>query len=244
MNHEDRQALIQFNHAIITQYEASATPEAHWPDDVKKLASSLRLALASLKAEPFGRIYIDDSGDWAVSASMPAIRPCDDFHVYTVSPAPEDWKQRALEAEKLCARWKEEAIKAHEENEELQSPCNALAAENAVMLKLLTDISENHVEYFSEGEGYTFAGVPLDYVSEINMYVSRDVNAENPFPATDGYLNSVRAEGVEKLANEHQAIVAALNGDSLFSGSESKHAAIVAAALYFAAQLRAGKQND
>ena len=62
-------------------------------------------------------------------------------------------------------------------------------------------------------------------------------------PATDAYLNALRAEGVEMFANHHQAIVAALNGDSLFSGSESKHAAIVAAALYFAAQLRAGKES-
>ncbi|MGC0808997.1 hypothetical protein [Pantoea agglomerans] len=82
---------------------------------------------------------------------------------------------------------------------------DALAAENVLMLKLLTDISENHVEYFSESEGYTFAGVPLDYVSEINTYVSRDVNAENPFPATDAYLNSVRAEGVE-MVKAHPAI--------------------------------------
>lgn len=79
---------------------------------------------------------------------------------------------------------------------DLKAQSDALAAENVLMLKLLTDISENHVEYFSEGEGYTFAGVPLDYVSEINTYVSRDVNAENPFPATDAYLTSVRAEAV------------------------------------------------
>ncbi|EPY7255046.1 hypothetical protein ACXEI8_004741 [Klebsiella pneumoniae] len=73
-----------------------------------------------------------------------------------------------------------------------------LAAENLTMNRLLTDISDNHVEYFSEGEGYMFAGVPLDYVSEINMYVSRDVNAENPFPATDRILAAVEARGVEK----------------------------------------------
>ncbi|MDH8185082.1 hypothetical protein QIG30_28180, partial [Klebsiella pneumoniae] len=40
-----------------------------------------------------------------------------------------------------------------------------LAAENVVMIRLLTDISENHVEYYSEGEDGMFAGVPLDYVS-------------------------------------------------------------------------------
>lgn len=76
--------------------------------------------------------------------------------------------------------------------------CVQLAAENLTMNRLLTDISDNHVEYFSEGEGYMFAGVPLDYVSEINMYVSRDVNAENPFPATDRIVAEAEARGVEK----------------------------------------------
>ncbi|WP_277971792.1 hypothetical protein [Pantoea agglomerans] len=83
---------------------------------------------------------------------------------------------------------------------ELKADLDALAAENAVMLRLLTDISENHVEYFSEGESGMFAGVPLDYVSEINMYVSRDVNAENPFPTTDALINSVRADELGKVA--------------------------------------------
>ncbi|HBW1350732.1 hypothetical protein, partial [Klebsiella pneumoniae] len=72
-----------------------------------------------------------------------------------------------------------------------------LAAENVVMIRLLTDISENHVEYYSEGEDGMFAGVPLDYVSEINMYVSRDVNAENPFTATDRIVAGIKADGVE-----------------------------------------------
>ncbi|MBM6478471.1 hypothetical protein JSX94_16030 [Raoultella ornithinolytica] len=78
---------------------------------------------------------------------------------------------------------------------DLQDHLRQLAAENLTMIRLLTDISDNHVEYFSEGEGYMFAGVPLDYVSEINMYVSRDVNAENPFPATDRIYAGIKADG-------------------------------------------------
>lgn len=81
-----------------------------------------------------------------------------------------------------------------------------LAAENLTMNRLLTDISDNHVEYFSEGEGYMFAGVPLDYVSEINMYVSRDVNAENPFPGTDRIVAGIKADGVEMFAAYQRAI--------------------------------------
>ncbi|HBU6971560.1 TPA: hypothetical protein MC633_000044 [Raoultella planticola] len=84
------------------------------------------------------------------------------------------------------------------EGVDLQDHLRQLAAENLTMLRLLTDISENHMEYFSEGEDGMFAGVPLDYVSEINMYVSRDVNAENPFPATDAYLAGIKADGVEE----------------------------------------------
>jgi hypothetical protein len=119
-----------------------------------------------------------------------------------------------------------------------QKARDTLAAENAVMLRLLTDISENHVEYFSEGEGYTFAGVPLDYVSEINTYISRDVNAENPFPATDAYLNSVRAEGVEIFA---KTLRSRSEGFSESSSTALNYAATIADD--FAAQLRAGEPS-
>ncbi|HBY9692166.1 TPA: hypothetical protein MJA54_02575 [Klebsiella pneumoniae] len=84
--------------------------------------------------------------------------------------------------------------------EKLRAERDRLAAENMAMIRLLTDISDNHVEYLSEGEGTMFAGVPLDYVSEINMYVSRDVNAENPFPATDRIVAGIKADGVEEFA--------------------------------------------
>ncbi|HFN3851208.1 hypothetical protein HEN07_018500 [Escherichia coli] len=89
---------------------------------------------------------------------------------------------------------------------DLQDHLKQLVAENLTMIRLLTDISENHVEYFSEGEDAMFAGVPLDYVSEINMYVSHDVNAENPFPATDSILREAEARGVEKFASDQREI--------------------------------------
>lgn len=85
---------------------------------------------------------------------------------------------------------------AQEAAEKLVQECNALAAENGQMLRLLTNISENHDEYVNQDE-YLYAGVPMDYVSEINSYVSRDVDAENPFKETDAFLAEVRAQGVE-----------------------------------------------
>lgn len=108
-----------------------------------------------------------------------------------------------------------------------------LAAENMSMIRLLTDISDNHVEYFSEGEGTMFAGVPLDYVSEINMYVSRDVNAENPFPATDRIVAGIKADGVEEFAAKLR-----IPGDDQFFDALAKGGAL--AADDFAKQLREG----
>ncbi|WP_286863606.1 MULTISPECIES: hypothetical protein [Pantoea] len=126
----------------------------------------------------------------------------------------------------------------------LHTERDALAAENAVMLRLLTDISENHVEYFSEGEGYTFAGVPLDYVSEINTYVSRDVNAENPFPATDAYLNSVRAEGVEMFSKELGSPYGDGEGRDYETGFNRAIEVSKSKAVKFVSQLRAGKDGE
>lgn len=107
-----------------------------------------------------------------------------------------------------------------------------LAVENSSMLRLLTDISENHGEFVNEADDYMHASVPLDYVSEINMYVSRDVNAENPFIATDIALANIQAMGVEKYGNRTIKI-----------GEEEQDQGIVYAgqqALLFATQLRNG----
>ena len=111
-----------------------------------------------------------------------------------------------------------------------------LAAENVVMIRLLTDISENHVEYYSEGEDGMFAGVQLDYVSEINMYVSRDVNAENPFTATDRIVAGIKADGVEEFAAKLR-----IPGDDQFFDALAKGVAL--AADDFAKQLREGEDK-
>ncbi|HBY6139850.1 TPA: hypothetical protein MI361_09320 [Klebsiella pneumoniae] len=122
-----------------------------------------------------------------------------------------------------------------------------LAAENEAMIRLLTDISDNHVEYLSEGEGTMFAGVPLDYVSEINMYVSRDVNAENPFPANDAYLAGIKADAITASLDacsdylETDCVMDRLDisyeeAEKRTSGAMEFHDSIVA----FAQQLREG----
>lgn len=111
----------------------------------------------------------------------------------------------------------------YEDYAALEARCAALAAENGQMLRLLTDISENHDEYVNQDE-YLYAGVPMDYVSEINAYVSRDVEAENPFKETDAFLAEVRAQGLERLAKAWYAIAnETASGISISESSRLKY---------------------
>lgn len=102
---------------------------------------------------------------------------------------------------------------------EMTKQRDALAAENGQMLRLLTDISENHGEFVNEEDEYLYASVPLDYVSEVNMYVSRDVNAENPFKETDAFLAEVRASTLEDLAKKKRDEKMSLHPDTFALGS-------------------------
>lgn len=100
--------------------------------------------------------------------------------------------------------------------EKLKARRDALVAENGQMLRLLTNIRENHLEYLSEGEDCMMAGVPLDYVSEINAYVARDVEAENPFMTTDAFLAEIRKQGVIEFAAAMAAIHAECQAGGYF----------------------------
>ena len=99
----------------------------------------------------------------------------------------------------------------------LEAKCAKMAAENTSLKQSEKEFNHFCREAFSEWE---------DDVTET--------------PATDAFLAEVRAQGVEMLAKNHQSIVNALKGDSLFSDGEYRHAAIVSAAVYFAAELRKG----
>lgn len=131
--------------------------------------------------------------------------------------------QRAIESIKQA----DSAVKlAHEK-------FSALAAENAAMhetieaVRSVADNSSGIAGWHLNGDIATWEEI----LPEIN-----DIET----PATDAFLAEVRAQGVEMLAKNHQSIVNALKGDSLFSDGEYRHAAIVSAAVYFAAELRKG----
>lgn len=114
----------------------------------------------------------------------------------------------------------------------LEAKCAALVAENELARKAVQafcDVVGDNTEVICEAVGRD--GV---------LVILEAMKATGNMPATDAFLAEVRAQGVEMLAKNHQSIVNALKGDSLFSDGEYRHAAIVSAAVYFAAELRKG----
>ncbi|MFD3233002.1 ead/Ea22-like family protein [Escherichia coli] len=115
---------------------------------------------------------------------------------------------------------------------EAEAKISALAAENELARKAVQafcDVVGDNTEVIAEVVGRD--GV---------LVILEAMKATGNMPATDAFLAEVRAQGVEMLAKNHQSIVNALKGDSLFSDGECRHAAIVSAAVYFAAELRKG----
>ena len=139
----------------------------------------------------------------------------------------------------------------YEDYAALEAKCAALTAENSILNLSRTVLSENVLEacnaIASAGfrnkaimKGfYASTGNGNKYPNPISTMVDEALS-ELSIPATDAFLAEVRAQGVEMLAKNHQSIVNALKGDSLFSDGEYRHAAIVSAAVYFAAELRKG----
>lgn len=111
---------------------------------------------------------------------------------------------------------------------------SALAAENAVIKSAIQEPRD------IEDDNDNMDDVSLDEDFGFNHAIELMRRRIPETPATDAFLAEVRAQGVEMLAKNHQSIVNALKGDSLFSDGEYRHAAIVSAAVYFAAELRKG----
>ncbi|WP_097411279.1 hypothetical protein [Escherichia coli] len=115
---------------------------------------------------------------------------------------------------------------------------NALAAENA-------ELKSVHPQPFGAEMMKALDAYEKhqDEVPETGMlnafFILRD-SIRVDTPATDAFLDEVRAQGVEMLAKNHQSIVDKLKGDSLFSDGEYRHAVIASAAASFAAELRKG----
>lgn len=117
----------------------------------------------------------------------------------------------------------------------LKAERDALAAENLALKDLQPTnamISAAHQEL----EDYD--NVHLD--DDVIVFMWQAMRGNQPTPATDAYLNSVRAEGVESLANILQVMIDA--GD--FVGDEvGAITGAIDAGNYHAAQLRAGEPS-
>ncbi|HCB7559014.1 TPA: hypothetical protein PJM06_004757 [Escherichia coli] len=152
-----------------------------------------------------------------------SVRKGQSWHAY------QEYKKHKEQLEKLSI----ELDAAKQRIAELEGNCAALAAENAAMhetieaVRGVADNSSGIAGWHLNGDIATWEEI----LPEIN-----DIET----PATDAFLAEVRAQGVEMLAKNHQSIVNALKGDSLFSDGEYRHAAIVSAVVYFAAELRKG----
>ncbi|MBB7768386.1 ead/Ea22-like family protein [Escherichia coli] len=142
-----------------------------------------------------------------------------------ISALSED-QQKAIESIKQA----DAAVKlAHEK-------FSALATENAT----LKAVCENCRTFIMNGVLLGFIQMPTAEIDPALETIRVALSPQKPIPATDAFLSEVRAQGVEMLAKNHQSIVNALKGNSLFSDGEYRHAAIVSAAVYFAAELRKG----
>lgn len=122
----------------------------------------------------------------------------------------------------------------------LQQKLDAMGRECGKMLGLLNDICRYHEE--CTHDDMMHALIPLEYVSAINTFVERDVDGENPFAATDAFLNEVRAEGVEMFAKESEGLrkLHFERGDKEMAINADSRAMM---ASLFADQLRAGNME-
>ncbi|MEZ2816963.1 ead/Ea22-like family protein [Escherichia coli] len=162
---------------------------------------------------------------------------------------PCDLKVNETNAEYLVRKFAEAEAKISALSEDHQKAIESIKqADSAVKLaheKFSVLAAENEL---ARKAVQAFCDVVGDNTEVIAEVVGRDgvlvileaMKATGNMPATDAFLAEVRAQGVEMLAKNHQSIVNALKGNSLFSDGEYRHAAIVSAAVYFAAELRKG----
>lgn len=101
---------------------------------------------------------------------------------------------------------------AYDDYAALQQKLDAMAAENAALKQVfvtkyfsreVTDVfSDTAVLKIDGDEHYCHQWVDND--SDVIRAVLTSIKAENPTPATDAYLNSVRAEGADAVAYYHK----------------------------------------
>lgn len=162
---------------------------------------------------------------------------------------PRDLKVNETNAEYLVRKFAEAEAKISALSEDHQKAIESikqadaavkLAHEKFSALAAENELARKAVQAFCDVVGDSTEVICEEIGRDGVLVILEAMKATGNMPATDAFLAEVRAQGVEMLAKNHQSIVNALKGDSLFSDGEYRHAAIVSAAVYFAAELRKG----
>lgn len=114
----------------------------------------------------------------------------------------------------------------HEDYVALKAKCDALAAENGA-LKNAMMVTLDHVDVMDSGSAGVVAMIAFDALHS------------NKTPATDAYINAVRAEGAGAVAEYHKERFEFIKNTRHDIANE--HKAAYLCALDVAAQLRAGE---
>lgn len=136
----------------------------------------------------------------------------------------------------------------HERMEYIEK-CNALAAENAALKQVfvtkefsteVTDVFSDTVVLKIDGDEH-HCHQWVDNDSDVIRAVLASIKSENPTPATDAYLNSVRAEGADAVASYHKERFEFLANTCREVSNKHKEAYL--AALDVACELRSGTHD-
>ncbi len=162
---------------------------------------------------------------------------------------PRDLKVSETNAEYLVRKFAEAEAKISALSEDHQRAIESIKQADAVVklahekfsaLAAENELARKAVQAFCDVVGDNTEVIAEEVGRDGVLVILEAMKATGNMPATDAFLAEVRAQGVEMLAKNHQSIVNALKGDSLFSDGEYRHAIIASAATSFAAELRKG----
>ncbi|GCQ92657.1 hypothetical protein BvCmsKKP059_05102 [Escherichia coli] len=176
------------------------------------------------------------SGTGTYAVHTPGDKRCEDVIKWTGF----DGQKNAENNARYIAAFNPEVVQALLNEREAQSKRIAELEASRAALAAENELARKAVQAFCDVVGDSTEVICEEIGRDGVLVILEAMKATGNMPATDAFLAEVRAQGVEMLAKNHQSIVNALKGDSLFSDGEYRHAAIVSAAVYFAAELRKG----
>lgn len=80
-----------------------------------------------------------------------------------------------------------------------------LVAENLKMLALLTEINSKNTEHLDDIENGSYARIPLEIISKINIHLTYEQGASNTLAATHSLLRKAGAKALKDFASHFDA---------------------------------------